>query len=125
MKRDMDLIREVLLAIEERDDGDSYFSVSDLFDSYQQQYRYCQWCEEAGLIKGANRGLHVADVEPFLPERLTFKGADFLDSVRDPKVWAKTKAGAEAVGGLTFELLGELATGLLRTKIKQHTGIDI
>src|ERR1700758_443916 len=40
---------------------------------------------------------------------LTWAGHDFLDSVRDPKIWEKTKSGAAAAGSFTFDLLKDLA----------------
>jgi Hypothetical protein (DUF2513) len=57
--------------------------------------------------------------------RLTWEGHDFLDAIRDPEIWCKTKSGAEEVGSFTFDLLKELAVGLIKTKIEQHTGVKL
>ena len=57
--------------------------------------------------------------------RLSWQGHDFLDSIRDPEVWNKTKKGAAAAGGFTFDLLKDLAKGFIKTKIEEHTGIKI
>jgi len=45
-------------------------------------------------------------------DRLSWTGHDFIDSVRSPEVWAKTKKGAEAAGGFTVDLLKDLAKAL-------------
>jgi len=37
-------------------------------------------------------------------ERLSWEGHDYLDAVRDPEIWLKTKQGTEAIGAFTFDL---------------------
>src|SRR6266513_2030917 len=51
-------------------------------------------------------------------ERLSMDGHDFLDSIRDPDVWDKTKKGALAAGGFAMDLLKKLATGFVKKKIE-------
>ncbi|MDQ6867300.1 MAG: DUF2513 domain-containing protein [Pseudomonadota bacterium] len=41
---------------------------------------------------------------------------DFLDSIRDPDLWNKTKKGAKAAGGFTMDLLADLAKGLIKRR---------
>lgn len=57
--------------------------------------------------------------------RLTWEGHDFRDSIRDPEIWAETKRGAENAGGLTVDLLKDLAKGFIKTKIEEHTGVKL
>ena len=52
-------------------------------------------------------------------------GHDFLDSIRDPDVWDKTKKGALAAGGFAMDLLKKLATGFVKKKIEDSTGIKL
>lgn len=56
---------------------------------------------------------------------LTWEGADFLDSVRDPETWAKTKKAAAGAGGFTLELLKDLAKGLIKKQVEEHTGVKL
>lgn len=56
---------------------------------------------------------------------LTWAGHDFIDSVRDPETWAKTKKTAAGAGGFTVDLLKDLAKGLIKKKIEEHTGIKL
>jgi hypothetical protein len=58
-------------------------------------------------------------------ERLSMDGHDFLDSIRDPNVWSKTKNGALAAGGFTVDLLFDLAKGFIRKQIEDGTGIKL
>jgi len=57
------------------------------------------------------------------PLRLTFSGHEFLDTIRDPEVWRRTKAGALKVGGLSVALLKTIATGYLKHLIKEKLGL--
>jgi len=56
---------------------------------------------------------------------LSWQGHDFLDSVRNPDVWAKTKKGAEAAGGFTADLLKDLAKGFVKKQIEEYTGVKL
>ena len=116
MKRDMDLIRDLLMQIEdglEAFDYDEYDGDSDELDYHLQLMSDAGLAEFDFLMSAA------------LVRKITWRGHDFLDSIRDPEIWQKTKDGASAAGGFTVELLGELAKGLIKTKIKHHTGIDV
>ena len=68
---------------------------------------------------------------PFGPDgsmvfrHLTWEGHEFLDAVRDPKIWADTKRGAEAAGGFTIDLLKDLAKGFLRKQVEELTGVKL
>lgn len=56
---------------------------------------------------------------------LTWYGHEFLEDIKDDTVWNDAKAGAKEMGGLSMEILRDLIKGLVKTKVKQHTGIDI
>lgn len=56
---------------------------------------------------------------------ITWEGHDFLDSVRDPRIWKLTKAGAEQAGGFSVEMLKALAKGILKTQVEKHSGIAV
>lgn len=129
MKREMDLIRELLLKLESLPaetgavfcfDGNEPELAVEGFSSDQIRY-HLDLLREACLIESPGS-------QPMLGvtfERLTWRGHDFLDSIRSPAVWAKTKKGAEAAGGFTVELLKDLATGLIRKQIEEYTGVKL
>lgn len=126
MKRDMDLIRELLLRIEAvpagaiaawemsgpelRVDGKALNEVRGHMDMLI----------DAGFVDQA-AGYDYG----YVVRGLTWQGHDFLDSVRDPEIWERTKKAAAGAGGFTVELLRDLAIGFLKTKIKEHTGIEL
>lgn len=129
MRRDMDLIRELMLKLEDMDcdhnsvylfnPGDEDLAV-DGFTDEEVSY-HLALIAEAGLIE--YRGSRV--MNGFMFSRLSWSGHDFVDSVRSPEVWAKTKKGAEAAGGFTVDLLKDLAKGFIRRQIEELTGVKL
>ena len=129
MRREMDLIRELLLKLEALplrtgsvvhvmpDDKEIRI---DGFDAEAIEY-HARLLVEAGLINpGTSRTMQGITFKC-----LTWAGHDFLDSIRDPEIWAKTKKGATAAGGFTIDLLRDLAKGFLRKQIEELTGVKL
>ena len=56
---------------------------------------------------------------------MTWKGYEYLDTIRDPEIWSKTKDGARRAGGFSMEIFAALAKGLIKKKIKDHTGVEL
>ncbi|MEK3817447.1 DUF2513 domain-containing protein [Bacillus sp. FSL K6-1284] len=67
---------------------------------------------EAGFIKSHSYmggGLDVSDI--------TYYGHQFLDNIRDPDIWAKTKDTAAKVKGASLSILGEVAVSYIKQKL--------
>lgn len=88
VKRDMELIRKILLEIENHSYG-GWVDIS--FDDYEQEniIYHVMLMDEAGLIEADN--LTTQEVVDWKPKRLTWEGYEFLDKIRDNSVWEKTK----------------------------------
>ncbi|KWA05641.1 hypothetical protein WL26_23915 [Burkholderia cepacia] len=126
MKRDMDLIRELMLKLEAlpmRPGGIVHITPNaeevqvDGYDVEQIGY-HLSLIKEAGLVD-------TAGMRPMVGigfRQLSWAGHDFLDSVRSPDVWDKTKQAATAAGGFTVELLVFAAKTYLEGKIKGLIG---
>jgi len=119
MKRDMDLIRAILLAIEGQEALNAYthvvFQPDDLpgpCPSEGALSYHMTLLIESGLVRGK------VSHKPIVTG-LTMPGHDFLDSIRDPALWEKTKEAANEAGGFTLELLG------IKTQIERHTGVQL
>lgn len=119
MKRDMDLVRLILMAIEEETQG---FSPSDLtFEGFTQ--------EQVGYhiyIMGQAELLEVADATTLgssgpeaIPKCLTWYGHEFLDAAREPTRWQKAKEMLEKAGGASIKIWMEVLTEL----VKQSVGL--
>jgi Hypothetical protein (DUF2513) len=129
MKRDMDLVREILLRLEAIQFpaiggvavtyNDEVFAVEG--KSVDEVAYALKLIRDAGFLKAA----HTQPANGVALFGLSWSGHDFLDTVRDPEIWAKTKEGAAKAGGFTVDLLAELAKGLIRTQIKKYTGVEV
>ncbi|WP_262299674.1 DUF2513 domain-containing protein [Microvirga sesbaniae] len=128
MKRDMDLIRNLLLTLESSDrDPNKPMPLSskdaDLelegYTSEQVDY-HVMLLYEAGFIR--HHGVHEGEV---VFSRLSWEGHEFLDAIRDPEVWKKTKEGASKVGGFGVGLIKDLATGYIKHMAKEKLGFEI
>jgi len=78
---------------------------------------------EAGLIVGQD--LSADEGLEWLPKRLTYRGHEFLDTVRDGEVWELTKTGAEKVGGASLTLIFELGKAYCKQVLKDRLGIEL
>ena len=58
-------------------------------------------------------------------ERLTWEGCEFLDTVRSPEVWRRSKEAAGKVGSVSISVLAELAKGIAKSMLKDHLGFDL
>ncbi len=105
MKRDMDLVRKILFALEDRPanfEGEHNFTV-DGFDQTTVA-RHVQLMAEAGLIDAINLSTH-AGVD-WMPQRLKWEGHDFLDEARNDTLWNKAKSKISEAGvGATVEVM--------------------
>jgi DNA-binding transcriptional ArsR family regulator len=125
MKRDMDLARELLLKLEaEPLDGNLWrLDPDDLGISGRTREEISYHLEQ--LISG---GLLDAERElssQFVARKLTWAGHDFLDSVRDPKIWRTTKGRVKAAGGFTIEILASVAKKVIEENLASLLGAKL
>ena len=91
MKRNMELVRLILLKIEEEYQSTAIINLQiDGYDMETIAY-HCKILHEAGLISSYNSSYAENGLYAFSVGSLTWDGNDFLDKVRDPKIWRKTK----------------------------------
>lgn len=124
MKRDMDLIRQILLEVESRNDLALKPVRIDGIDEINLN-REVERLYDSGYLEGIADNQYQSQYKRIAVKDLSMKGHDFLDLIRDPDVWNKTKKGAEAAGGFTLDLLKDLAKGLIKKKIEDHTGVKL
>lgn len=106
MKRNMDTVRDLLLWMEEK--NEHLFLLGELphMDTFNATLAHVQLLESGGLLERA----------PSSAYRISWSGYEFLDKVRDPEIWRKTKEGAEKVGSWSVKLLADIASGFIRAK---------
>lgn len=111
MKRDMSLIREILLSIEEHDEvlPVEGFS-SEIIKSH------VKLLIEARLVERKSFG-----VNSFMTTvtKLTWTGHEFLDSIREEQVWNTIKSEFREAGMSTIIKVGkDLAEGFAKKKVE-------
>ncbi|ODW10590.1 hypothetical protein BBL80_18130 [Vibrio parahaemolyticus] len=115
MKRDMSLIREILFSIEEHD---KVLPVEG-FSSEVIEY-HVNLLTEAQLVERSAFGIDFSFVTV---TRLTWKGHEFLDSIREEQVWNTIKSEFKEAGVSTIVKVGrELAEGFAKKKVEAILG---
>jgi len=113
MKRDINLIKEILLQMEKHNDLLHAVEIN-ISDKSQAEISYhIMLLHQAGLIKAED----VSGTNSFswIPISLTWQGHEFLDAVRNDTVWTKLKAKLSEQGGnIPLHLLKELAAQYAR-----------
>jgi hypothetical protein len=121
MKRDMELIRGLLFLIEEQESSQQELKIPEEINRDQAVY-HLKLMEQAGFTKN---NIKYADNEPFwIYSNLTWQGHDFLDSIKNDTIWAKTKEGIKSkgleLGQVSFSILIEYA----KSEIKRKLGLE-
>ncbi len=119
MKRDMDLARNIMLALEESTGPelvDVYIEVYVKGHTPEEISYHVMLLHEAGLIKALDAS-SFGEYD-WRPERLTWEGHEFLESSRDEGVWKKAKKiMAEKAGGIPFEALKQVLIQLAKDAV--------
>lgn len=91
MKRDMELVRLILLKIEEEYSSTAISNLNISGYDMETVAYHCKILNEAGLI--SDYGARYADnsLWSFDVGSLTWEGNDFLDKIRDNSQWKKVK----------------------------------
>ncbi|VEF12393.1 Uncharacterised protein [Pseudomonas fluorescens] len=126
MLLDKDLVREILLAVEASDHSPEEGIILALDNQKPQDVSYhVMLLHEAGFLIG-NDASFLSDIFPvWQAKRLTYKGHEFLDTIRDGEVWRRTKAGAEKAGVAGLGVLLELGKAYGKEVLKEKLGIEL
>jgi hypothetical protein len=122
MKRDMDLIRAIMLALEDRPEPAlnlSEMSMEGHDDAVVLEHLIL--LDEAGFISMNVEYFAGGETPQFIVHRITWAGHEFLAAVRSDKIWAKaTKVLTTAGVGFGWPIL----QAVLRAKAAEHLGIQ-
>lgn len=88
MKRDMELIREILIKVENFEIHQPQEIEIEGYSSQQINY-HIKMLAQIGFIKAHD--FSSFDGELWLPKELTWNGHEFIDSIRNDNVWQKIK----------------------------------
>lgn len=126
MKRDMDLIRGILLYVEEHD-GMSTVTDREHFEPFTERelHEAVHLLEGHGLVEAniQRSGTTPGGIYAAVVNRLTWEGHDFLEAARNETIWERTKAQiAEKGGGASFEVIKALLTAAAKDYFGVGTG---
>jgi hypothetical protein len=109
MKRDMDLIRSILLWIESQPEGhNTGWELSVPGYSADEVSYHVHLMGQAGLLVVEPSTSIGSKVPAAIPVSITWDRCDFLAATKDDTVWAKARAKVIApAGGVAFKLLLE------------------
>lgn len=115
MKRDLDLIRDIMLRIE-ASNKTSFMAPDfmDLCDNENTLYYNIHLMYQAGFIDAFDVSSCGFVFPQYQIQWLSNSGCEYLDSVRNNSVWAKTKTALKSVGGnASLEVVKNIASRFL------------
>lgn len=142
MKRDIDLIREILLKTEELPfwsdkstlhrmtrDSEGWWDIAHYLQitghTAEKISYHVKIMQEVGLIEAIDRRANdrVSSARPsrvYIPTGLTWEGHEFLEAIRDEKRWEKVKAEIAKGGGFVYEVVKSIAIDFLEEEINPN-----
>ena len=114
MKRNMDIIRAILLHINDHEEETIQEVKLEQFSPKQVAY-HVNLLAEADYITGISTQTFQDSVPQWIDVRLTWDGHEFIDAARNETVWAKfKKTVAEKGGTIPFSLVADLLTAIAK-----------
>lgn len=111
----MDLVRKILLAIEEEDGFEGDWRPVIDGHSFEEIVYHVELMQDAGFLVVDIQRFYGGNLPSIYLRRMTWTGHEFLDAARKESLWSRAKDKTmEATGGLGFDLLREALLDLGR-----------
>ena len=115
MKRDMELIRKLILQIEDSPNGSAPSQLQIEGYTAEQIGYHAYLLVDSGLAVGSDVTNSGSSGPEYLISYLTWAGHDFADACRNETTWKKATAIVkEKAGGVTFDVFKQLLVSLLK-----------
>lgn len=113
MKRDMDLIRKLLLAIEAHEHGRAPKNL-EVAGFNQEQIGYHIWLMCDGGLLHVVESITLDSASPTaIPITITWNGYEFLEAAREPSRWQTAMQKMKSTGAaMTIEIITEVLSSL-------------
>ena len=130
MRRDPELIRDLLLVFEKKED----FKIKEAesfeiggHDTKTIEYHFMLMAQaelvDYEAFRSKSNPERLIKVMPF---NLTWKGHEYLDAVRDKSVWQKAmKASKGKTGDFIFDVAFAIGRQTIKVAAKKATGLDL
>lgn len=117
MKLNIDLLRKILMYIENNSNGYEYLSNIELDDYTKTEIIYhIRLLLDGGFIVGEILGLNEKKIRV---HRMTLKGHQYLESIREKYIWEEVKRQLELKGlkNVSLDILKDFSNKLIRDKL--------
>jgi hypothetical protein len=127
MKFEPDVVRELLLWAEENLPRLHDRMIVPVLQGRDEQVvsYHCLLAFEAGLFDAIDVSDKASRFPEKIPQRLTWEGHQYLETVRDGVIWKKAKEGAKQVGSFSIQILLAIAKSAINERVKALTGYDV
>jgi Hypothetical protein (DUF2513) len=118
MERDMELVRKILLVLEQHPRGHApeRLAIEGYDDETVGYHVFLMGQDQGGLLHVAVTTVFGGASPQALAEHITWKGHEFLDSVKNETVWQRVKAAVvKKGGGASLEVVTALAVETAKT----------
>ncbi|SEA24840.1 DUF2513 domain-containing protein [Alkalimonas amylolytica] len=119
MKRDMELVRKLLIFFDDKENPTHIEAPPiDGYDEQTIQYHLVLMYDAELLRCEPVKSSKSERVIYVLPFELTWKGHDFLDSIRNDTIWKKVKDTLQDKGlGMAFSVVQGLAVKFMQSQV--------
>jgi hypothetical protein len=124
MKLDHDILRELLLKVEREQDSPEWEEYIGSKDEYLRFYAVSKLIE-GGFLKADSVPGTEPDEEFWRVTEITYDGHEFLETIRDSRIWKATKDAAQKGGATSVEILFNIGKEIAKQQIRQHTGLSL
>lgn len=120
MKRDMELCRKILFAIEEQYVDVAIHNLKIEGYSMEQVAYHCKILNEAGLVSYYHQTEGDNHIQFFTVGSITWNGHEYLDTIRQDSRWNEIKTQIKSKSlPLTIDVITKVASSSIAETIKQ------
>ena len=126
MKLNQDCIRDLLLYLEENLSYQNFVTINNIslkdFSNSDLVYTADKLIE-AGYLDCIKSRSMDEECPTIIAKSITYAGHQFLDNIRDDKVFAKTKSVLSGLKSVSVEIISETASKVITNMINQQLGL--
>lgn len=124
MKRDLDLIREIMIVLEDKMEYGKNFKSTQLIEVMQDKTLSAEKLAyhlgllvESDLIRAKEYKYLSGEPTDYIINTVTSQGQDFIDTIRQDTTWNKIKEKASKIRDFTLSLLIDIGKEYLKKQI--------
>ncbi len=125
MKLNQDCIRDLLLYLEDNLSYKNDININSLkLNNYTEEelvYTTERLMEANFLSCLTAKGF---DIPVIIARNITYNGHEFLDNIRDDKVWKETKSIASTVASTSIQIISNIAAQVIANIVSKQIGLN-